>query len=246
MAISSSIVRLTTYFTRHGFWATVRRAFVAGKRAVFSNRMVLFYCDLSAQSSAAADLPSSLTVERYRTQTDVSLSDLEQISSFLNPLLFKRNIKERFELGGSLWLIKSEGRLAGHGWTLQGHTVEPHYSRLGPDDVHLFDFQVFPQYRGRGMNPQLVGYILRSLAVECRGRAFIEAAEWNLPQLASLRNTPFRCLGLARKFTLLRRTIVCWDDNEAVEQQRTGDVTNAPAPPASSHDPNRGLASLKH
>jgi ribosomal protein S18 acetylase RimI-like enzyme len=246
MAISSSISRLTAYFARHGFWATVHRAVIAGKRAVFSNRMVLLYCDLSAQSSPAADLPKSLTVERYRTQTEVSLSDLEQISSFWNPLLSKRNIKKRFEQGGSLWLIKSEDRLAGYGWTLQGHTIEPHYFRLGPDDVHLFDFQVFPQYRGRGMNPQLVGYILRSLAVECRGRAFIEAAEWNRPQLASLRNTPFRRLGLARKFTVLRRTIVCWDDNEAVEQQRTGDVTNAPAPAASGHDPNRGLASLKH
>jgi ribosomal protein S18 acetylase RimI-like enzyme len=244
MAISSSVSRLTAYFGRHGFWATVRRAVIAGKRAVFSNRMVLLYCDLSAQSSLA-DLPNSLTVERYRTQTDVSLSDLEQISSFWNPLLSKRNIKKRFEQGGSLWLIKSEGQLAGYGWTLRGHTIEPHYFRLGPDDVHLFDFQVFPQYRGRGMNPLLVGYILRSLPVECCRRAFIEAAEWNRPQLASLRNTPFRRLGLARKFTVLRRTIVCWDDNEAVEQQRTGDVTNAPAPTASGHDPNRRLASLK-
>lgn len=243
MAISSSILRLTAYFKRHGFGATVRRALIAGKRAVFSNRMVLLYCDLSVQSSTGADLPNSLTVERHKTQADVILSDLEQISSFWNPLLSKRNIKRRFELGGSLWLIKSQNRLVGYGWTLQGHTVEPHYFRLGPGDVHLFDFQVFPQYRGRGMNPLLVGYILRSLAVESRGRAFIEAAEWNRPQLASLSNTPFRRFGLAKKFTILRRTIVCWDDNEVVEQQRTGDVTNAVT---SKHDPDRGLVSLKH
>ena len=197
---------------------------------------VLGGCAQSTHSLPAADLPNSLAVERYRTETDVSLSDLEQISSFWNPLLSRRNIKKRFEQGGSLWLIKSEGRLAGYGWTLQGHTIEPHYFCLGPDDVHLFDFQVFPQYRGRGMNPQLVGYILRSLAVERRGRAFIEAAEWNRPQLASLRTTPFRRLGLARKFTVLRRTIVCWYDNEAVEQLRTGNVTNAPAPGDNGHD----------
>lgn len=247
MAISSSISRLTAYFTRHGFLATVRRTVIAAKRVVFSNRMVLFYCDLPAESSTAADLPNSLIVERYRSQTEVSLSDLEQISSFWNPLLSKRNIKRRFELGSSLWLIKSDDRLAGYGWTLQGQTVEPHYFRLGPDDVHLFDFQVFPQYRGRGMNPLLVGYILRSVAVERGRRAFIEAAEWNRPQLASLRKTPFRRLGLARKLTLLRHTVVYWDnDDAAVEQRRTGNVTKSPAPTANGRDPNSGLASLKN
>ena len=149
-------------------------------------------------------------MERHRNQTDLSPQDLQEITSFWNPKLARRNIKERFELGASLWLIKLEDQLAGYGWTLQGRTVEPHYFRLGPDDVHLFDFHVFPQYRGRGVNPSLVSYILRSLAAESHGRAFIEAAEWNQAQLASLRRTPFRRLGSARKFTLFRHTMVFW------------------------------------
>jgi hypothetical protein len=69
------------------------------------------------------------------------------------------------------------------------------------------------------MNPSLVGYILRSLAAESHGRAFIEAAEWNQAQLASLRKTPFRLLGWAQKLTILRRTIVYWDQNQAVEHK---------------------------
>ena len=109
----------------------------------------------------------------------------------------------------------------------KGRTVEPHYFRLGPDDVHLFDFHVFPQYRGQGVNPLLVSYILRSLAAEGQGRAFIEAAEWNQAQLASLRRTPFRRLGSARKFTLFRYTMVCWDENKAVEQEQKADLKNA-------------------
>ena len=246
MAISSSISRLTAYFRRHGFGATIRRAAVAGRRALFSNRMVLLYCDLAAQSSPTVDLPNSLNVERHRTQIDVSLSDLGQISTFWNQRLSERNIKRRFQLGASLWLIKSEGHLAGYGWTLRGQTVEPHYFRLGPDDVHLFDFQVFPQYRGRGLNPLLVGYILRSLAVESQGRAFIEAAEWNQPQLASLRNTPFRRLGLASKLTLSRRTIVCWSENENLGQLHKGDARDAPIGAANGREGNSRLADLKH
>ena len=124
MSISHSISRFTAYFKRNGLRATVRRIGLAARRALFSSRMVLFYCDLSALSSPPADLPSSLKVERHKNQTDLSPQDLQQITSFWNPQLAERNIKERLELGASLWLIKFEDKLAGYGWTLQGHTVE--------------------------------------------------------------------------------------------------------------------------
>jgi ribosomal protein S18 acetylase RimI-like enzyme len=135
------------------------------------------------------------------------------MTSFWNPKLVQQNMKERFGLGASLWLIKSHNKLAGYGWTLQGRTVEPHYFPLGHDDLHLFDFHVFPEFRGRGMNPSLVTQILCRSAVEGVRRAFIEAAEWNQPQLSSLTKTPFRRLGVARKRMIFGRTIVWWGKN---------------------------------
>jgi GNAT superfamily N-acetyltransferase len=228
MSISSSVSRVTDYFKRNGLRATVRRLGLAGRRALFSSRMVLFYCDLSTLSSSTADLPSSVKVERHTNQTELSPHDLQQITSFWNPKLARRKIKERFELGASLWLIKFEDNLAGYGWTLQGRTVEPHYFPLAADDAHLFDFQVFPEYRGRGVNPLLVGYILRSLTAERQGRAFIEAAEWNRAQLASLGRTPFRRLGWARKGTLFRQTMVCWGTHEPEQQTRAIDKVPQP------------------
>jgi ribosomal protein S18 acetylase RimI-like enzyme len=229
MSISSSISRFTAYCKRNGLRATVQRLGLATKRTLFSSRMVLFYCDLSTLSSPATEMPASLKVERHTSQTEISPHELQEITSFWDPELARRRIKERFELGASLWIIKSEDNLAGYGWTLQGRTVEPHYFRLAPDDVHLFDFHVFPQYRGRGLNPLLVRYILRSLAAECQGRAFIEAAEWNQAQLASLRRTPFRHLEAARKFTLFRRTVVFWRGNE-IGRQSEDTSSNLPQP----------------
>jgi len=208
MAISASISRLTAYYTRHGVGATILRVGLAAKRTLLSSGTVLFYSELFTQHSPTLDLPDFLKVERCRNQSELSPWDLREIISFWNPKLAGRNIKQRFGQGASLWLIKFKGELAGYGWTLQGQTVEPHYFRLGPDDVHLFDFHVFPQYRGRGLNPLLVNFILASLSAECRGRAYIEAAEWNQAQLASLRRTPFQRFGSARKFTILRRTMV--------------------------------------
>jgi GNAT superfamily N-acetyltransferase len=221
MGVSSSASRLTSYYSRHGIGATIRRSLLAVKRALFSGRMVLFYFDLAKQTTVPAYVPSSLKIERAKNYAQLSIQSLQEMTSFWNPKQAHRNIRDRFEQGASLWLIKSSDRLAGYGWTLQGATIEPHYFPLAEDDVHLFDFHVFPQYRGNGVNPLLVAHILRSVADECRGRAYIEAAEWNKAQLASLGKTPFRRLGLATKSRILRRTIVCWTQNEPVEQTQT-------------------------
>jgi hypothetical protein len=223
------------YHRRNGFRATFRRIVLAAKRSLFSSRMALFNCDRSAATSSTTDLPSTLKVERKRNAAEIRPQDLQEITSLWNPKLAQRNVKERFGLGASLWLIKFEDQLAGYGWTLQGRTVESHYFRLGPGDVHLFDFHVFSQYRGRGLNPLLVTQILHNLSGECHGRAFIEAAEWNQAQLASLRRTPFRLLGSARKFRVLGHTIVLWAGNETVQHgQRAKTI---PIPPLAGKRP---------
>jgi ribosomal protein S18 acetylase RimI-like enzyme len=220
MGISNTISRFTSYYSRHGFGATIRRAQVVAKQALFSGRMVLFYCDLAKQHKLPANLPGLLTVQRLRSRADLSPVDLREMTSFWNPTQAHGNIQERFEQGASLWVIKSDEKLAGYGWTMRGHTIEPHYFPLAQDDVHLFDFHVFPQYRGRGLNPLLVNHILGKSSEEDGGRAFIEAAEWNKAQLSSLTKTPFQRLGYARKSTIFRRIIVCWDRTEAAQQAR--------------------------
>lgn len=214
MAVSTAISRFTDYYRRHGFAATIQRAGVAVKRSLFSSRSVLFDCDLATQTAPPRNLPSFLKVERKRSSAELSLEDLEAMTSFWNPRLAHRNMKERFDLGASLWLVKSSDNLAGYGWTLQGRTVEPHYFPLGPDDVQFLDFHVFPKYRGRAMDWFLMTQILHRLAVEGLGRAFGEAGEWNQASLASFKMTPFRRLGRARKLTIFGRTIVYWADNE--------------------------------
>jgi GNAT superfamily N-acetyltransferase len=172
--------------------------------------MVVFYCDLTAQGSRTAECPRSIAIEKNQSEGALSAQDMQQVLNCWNAKLTRRNIGQRFNRGACLWTIKSAGSLAGYGWTIKGHTIEPHYIPFGRDDVHFFDFYVFPKYRGHGLNPLLVTYILYNLIAEGSGRAFIEAAEWNRQQLSSLGKTPFRRLGRANKMTVFGRTIVCW------------------------------------
>ena len=218
MGIPSSISRFADYYRRHGFVKTVGRFAQAVKRSVFASRMVVFYCDLADQRTPPVALRDSLKIVRLRSQAEFRPQDFDAVTGFWNPQLAQKNMKERFGLGASLWLIQSEGQLAGFGWSLQGRTVEPYFFPLGKEDVHLFDFHVFPQFRGQGLNPMLVTHILHNLSAESGGRAFIEAAEWNEAQLSSLRKTPFLLLGRVSSLDFSGRTFVSWAENERVQQ----------------------------
>jgi Acetyltransferase (GNAT) family len=210
MRVSNSVSRLTDYYGRHGLRTTIRRAGLAGRQALFANRMVVFYCNLDEQRLRPISVSSTLAVKRVNTLAELSAEHLREMTSFWNPKLANRNIRERFEKGASLWLVEFEDRLAGYGWTLQGRTIEPYYFPLAQNDMHLFDFHVFSHCRGRGMNPYLIDRILDVFATNFGGRAFIEAAEWNDAQLSSLRKTPFRCLGVVRSIKIFDHTLVSW------------------------------------
>ncbi|MGO9246045.1 MAG: GNAT family N-acetyltransferase [Verrucomicrobiia bacterium] len=215
MRLWNPVTRARSYWQRHGVAATLRRAWLGLGRAVGGNRLVLFSCDLAMLPVRKNDLAHGLEFERKIREADLDSRDREQIINFWNPDVTGRQITERFGKGASLWLVRADGRLAGYGWTLVGDTMEPHYVSLGREDVHLFDFLVFPDFRGRGINPTLVVHILETIAGEGRGRAFIEAAGWNTAQLSSLRRTPFQEFAVARKRGLFGKPSVVWSSQDA-------------------------------
>jgi GNAT superfamily N-acetyltransferase len=203
--------RLWNYYRQHGTRATLQRLRAAVQRASSSiGRMELYVCDLPTTPIAE---PSSLGVlERISGLSSLKAEDLARLVSHWNPKVKRRQINERFATHAELWLLRCNGFIAAYGWTIKGQTIEPHFSPLTPRDVHLFDFFVFPEFRGRGLNPALVSRILLAVGQEGLTRAFIEAAAWNQAQLASLRKTPFRPLGAARRLCLGKSVLVLWSN----------------------------------
>lgn len=225
MSLSSAISRVSTYYRRYGCLALIRHSALALNRAIFQNYEFVFYCDLP-EDIPFQELPKALEVEPKKSEEELGPEDMREMLDFWNPKLARREIKNRFERGAVLWIAKYAGNLVGFCWTLRGQTMEPHYFRLGPDDVHFFDAFVFPQFRGLQaapvwVMPILILHMLHNLAdAACRGRVFCEAAEWNQAMLVCLKMTPFRRLGLARRFTIFHRTIVCWVGKESSQQER--------------------------
>ena len=180
--------------------------------------MVVFYCDLPAQAARPVNIPNTMRIDRVTTEAELLPQDFQEITSFWNPAQARRNVQERFANGASLWLIKCENNVAGYGWTLQGRTIAEYYFPLAPKDVQLFDFYVFPKFRGRALHWLLTAYILQTLASAGAARAFADTGEWNQAQISSFRMTPFRRLGLVRSFTVFGRTFVSWAEKETVDQ----------------------------
>ena len=223
--MTSWISRFLTYYRRNGARATLVRLFESMWRVVFGTRIVLFYCDLSKMRMQSEALPGCLDLEVRNSEAQLSPHDRATILNAVDPRRAQRLMAERFQKGASLWVIKNGAEMVGYGWTVTGRTLEPRFFPLTPYDVYLFDFLIFPQYRGKGMNPLLVRHVLCNLAAQCQGRAFLEVAEWNRPQFSSLRRTPFRRMGSAKKVTLGRRTIVYWTEETtaSLEQPRSSE-----------------------
>jgi ribosomal protein S18 acetylase RimI-like enzyme len=204
--------RTLVFYRRHGLSASLSRALESIRGIVSNRRAVLFRCDLQHSFSIPGQLPDGISVERKDCMADMAEGDLEKVLNYWNRDLQTKQLCERFQRGAAFWLIKKNNQLAGYGWTLTGSTMKPHFFPLGANDVHLFDFVVFPEFRGQGINPVLVNRVLEMITAEGRVSAFIEAAIQNKSQLRSLQKTAFRRHAAATKVELLGHSLVLWHE----------------------------------
>ena len=220
MSFSIAVSRLSEYYRRHGVVATLQRAGSGVKRTLFAGRMVVFYCDLTSRKLHPMQLPPGCCVRRIRNLSELGPDRFQEMTSIWNPELARQNVRERFEKHASLWLVESDGHLAGFGWTIEGAAIEPYYFPLGAKDVQLFDFYIFPQFRGGTLYWLLTNHILCTLAADGCSRAFADTGEWNRAQLAAFQRTPFRALGSVRTYKLFGRAFTSWSPSGSVAKAR--------------------------
>lgn len=206
MLITNSVNRIAWFYRRNGLRCTAVRFCTALRRFSYLGRMVLYACQLPGEYLAKTTDVSVRPV----TPAGISKPDYECLLDIWNPSLRAHQLADRFAAGSELWLAKVGDKLAGFGWTIQGRTIEPYFFPLRPDDAHLFDFFVFPEFRGRGINVVLVMEILAMLSQKQVHRAYIECAAWNDAEIRSLSKTAFRRYAEATQVTLLGYTIVVW------------------------------------
>lgn len=215
MLLADSISRFTTYYSRHGAKATVERCRLSLRRWILANRHVVFYWDLTQPTDAItmSELPDHLTVERKDRREQIDSTDWHVLVNYWNPKLSSRTFEERLRRGASIWLLRSRGHLAAYVWSVTGGTLESYYYPVPSCDGYLYDFLVFPEYRGQQLNSWLVTYVLRHMAAASISRAHVDIAEWNRASLSSTAKVGYTRVrvGVARKWTVFGNAFVEWD-----------------------------------
>ena len=224
MSISHAVSRLSTYYRRHGFRASAERAWLFVRQSFSSGKMVVFYWDLTGHSKSSANdsLPDHLTVERKSSREEIDSSDWSQIINFWNPEICEPLFSLRLKQGATIWLLRSEGKLAGYIWTVIERTLDPYYYPLAAGDAHLYDSLVFPEYRGRRFHLYLLNYVMTEMKAQNMSRAHFDVAEGNRASLSSTAKTayPRHLVGVARKATFFGRTFVEWTPLQQLESER--------------------------
>ncbi|OGP54351.1 MAG: hypothetical protein A2162_03535 [Deltaproteobacteria bacterium RBG_13_52_11b] len=174
------------------------------------NRMVIFCCSLTMAEFDKNNSFGHFTVERRNSQDEISDEEMERLLFYWNRDIKLRQIRERFAKGAVLWLAKSKSETTALGWSIVGKTIRPYFFPLRRYDSHLFDYEVFPDFRGQGVNRLLVNHVLAVLKTEGVNTAYIETYAWNEAEIRSLSRTIFKKLGEAIKFQFFGKTVVVW------------------------------------
>ena len=118
-------------------------------------------------------------------------NDLEMLTTFGEYGGSKTHLLQRLAEGQRCYVAKSEGRIIAVDWVLEGEFGDSFLGRrfkLADDELYYEGGFTVPEFRGKGIMPQMVAQSVSDIKTHCqhktRGLAFIEASN-----KASLRTT---------------------------------------------------------
>jgi ribosomal protein S18 acetylase RimI-like enzyme len=207
MEMCDVLLRGKHYFRKHGFEKTASRLCTELKRRVLFHREVVYWMDLLNWVPVSDSITGAPVVLSIHSAADTPEGLRASLAEEYPPQIVNRNIDNRFKQSATLWCLKDGSEFLGYTWTIAGKTLVPYYLPITPRDVHIFDNLIFPSYRGRHLNSNLMTHVLNALKSAGFQRAYIETAEWNTPEQRSLDRIGFRRLGYAMRWRRNGRTL---------------------------------------
>lgn len=206
----SILRRLGHYYQKGGLLKTCRRVVEYPYRAIFKNQRILIYADLGKVGDSVLILPAGILIERKNTYDEAVQLDMQTMIDYWNKESMTERVKGRFAKGAILWVVKLRGEIAGFVWSISGKMLSPWYLPVTPHDGYILDAVTFEEYRGRGLYPLLMNYVLGKLKSEGISRMVGELYTTNTSSIRGLEKTHYRQFGKARKFRVFGRNITIW------------------------------------
>ena len=210
MSIRSIYLKYLFYYKKHGLLKLFRLACARIWRKLFQNRWVMFYFDCTESLANDFNFPENLIVERYYKMEDIPKKDMERLIMIKGKEIVFPFFKKYFRLGAILWLAKLNGEVVGLNWSVIGGFEGFHCFPMTSKDAVILASEVFPNYRGRGINPAMNKRIVFELKKEGITRVFINCEVWNKANLRSIPKVGFKKLGILHTLRIPGGYITFW------------------------------------
>lgn len=168
----------------------LREVLVGIWRTVVPGRTVVFVLDRPPLERP--ELPNAMRVVRCAYEKDVPPEFLGSLLSRKGARYLK-TLRDEMSRRGVLWLASIEGELAAFQWSRRGRDITHWYIPVDPADVLIFSTVTFESFRGHGIAPLMMRYIIaEELAGDPGARALVDCKEWNARAARFIQKAGFR------------------------------------------------------
>jgi GNAT superfamily N-acetyltransferase len=203
--------RLRYGMRKHGFRGLCLQVAERAYKAVFRDAEILFAVDALDISRREITSSGQIAVERFDRLDQISPDQMEKLAKQKGGIeLLVAELESFFTRGGVFWLIRCDGEPAGYHWSVRAGLHNFCFFPMTERDAVLMSSEIFPEFRGRGLNPAMIQHVLQELTNEGITRMYISCKIWNHANQRSIPKTSFRKIGTARVFRLFGRRLVFW------------------------------------
>jgi ribosomal protein S18 acetylase RimI-like enzyme len=148
-------------------------------------------------SVEAVNLPPGIVIERIGSWAAAGpwLDMIRTRRSEHHVDLMQRELADH----GVMWMALADGKPAGFLWSRKGKFVPRWFVALGEDDLQFFAASTFPEFRGRGVAPTLMRYIMQQ-EMNGRGTAYVDCAQWNKPAARFFEKAGFTRIATMKRY----------------------------------------------
>jgi len=204
------LTRFMKYYKKRGFLSTFRRIYEQPKRSIFKGQMLLLYAELSEVDDSVLNLPNNIFIEIKRNYDEAVQTDMQTMINYWRKVVMMDKIKERFEKGAILWIIRMNGHVAGYQWSIRGSMAAAYPLPVTPHDAIFFNAETFEEYRGLGLYPLLTNFMFAKLKAEGVKRVFAFSYAWNTSIIRGIAKNYFNKFSEARNFHVFGQNITIW------------------------------------
>jgi hypothetical protein len=184
-------------------------------RRIIPQKQVIWCVELTDVRNEEFVLPGDIKIERFKSLEQVNKNDLKILTESHSDLMGSASgilIRERFNKGAMLWLIKKNDQLAGYRWTIANNHKTPTYFPHTETDMHSIGIEIFRDFRRHHLFYIFQQSMVITLKNEGFKRFYSETFLYNKRAMKAMLNYGLRKIGIATRFSIFGKNIVIWHD----------------------------------